>query len=233
MVNYLAKFLPRSSKLTEPLRRLEEKEVEWCCLEQHRKVFDTVKHYLAEASDLKYYDMSEEVTIECDPSETGLGAVQKGQPIAFASRGLTDTETRYAQIKKELLAIVWSTNKFNQYILGRDVVHVETDHKSLIAVFSKPIHRSPKRLQRMLMALQSYYLDVQYKKGKLMWILDAMSRAYRNITESPRQQPLLCSLEETNHAESVSITPHRITEFRRETANDTVMQSLIISVKNV
>lgn len=66
-----------------------------------------------------------------------------------------------------------------------------------------------------------------------MWILDAMSRAYRNITESPRQQPLLCSLEETNHAESVCITPYRLTEFRRETANDTVMQSLIISVKNV
>ena len=98
----------------------------------HQKAFTTVKEYLAKAPVLKYYDVNEEVTIQCDASETGLGAVlmQKGQPIAFASRALTDTETRYAQIEKELLAIVWSTDKFNQYILGREVVHIESDHET-------------------------------------------------------------------------------------------------------
>ncbi|KAL9965900.1 hypothetical protein ACROYT_G029758 [Oculina patagonica] len=96
MVNYLAKFLPLLSDMTEPLRRLDDKEVEWCWLEQHQKAFTTIKQYLADAPVLKYYDVNEEeVTIQCDASETGLGAVlmQKGQPIAFASRALTDTET--------------------------------------------------------------------------------------------------------------------------------------------
>ena len=166
MVNYLAKFLPLLSDMTELLQRLEDKAVDWCWLAQHQKAFTTVKEYLAKVPVLKYYDVNEEVTIQCDASETGLGAVlmQKGQPIAFASRALTDTETRYAQIEKELLAIVWSTDKFNQYILGREVVHIESDHEPLKAVFTKPIHKSPKRLQRMLMALQNYSLDVQYKK---------------------------------------------------------------------
>ena len=86
MVNYLSKFMPHLSEMTEPLRRLEDKDAEWQWLKQ------------------------EEVTIQCDASETGLGAVlmQNDQPICYASRALTDTETRYAQIENELLAIVWS-----------------------------------------------------------------------------------------------------------------------------
>ena len=73
-------------------------------------MFNTVKKYLTESPVLKYYNVNEEVTSQCDASETGLGAVlrQKGQPVCYASRALTDIETRYAQIEKEVLAIVWS-----------------------------------------------------------------------------------------------------------------------------
>ena len=186
MVNYLAKFLPLLSDMTQPLRDLDDKDVEWCWLEQHEQAFRTVKEYLIKAPVLAYYDITKEVTIQCDASETGLGAVllQNDQPIAYASRALTDTETRYAQIEKELLAIVWATNKFDQYILGRDIVHIESDHQPLKAIFAKPIHKSPKRLQRVLMALQNYTLDIQYKKGSLMWISDTLSRAYRSTTKA-------------------------------------------------
>ena len=41
MVNYLVKFLPLLSDMTEPLRRLQDKETEWCWLEQHRLVVPT------------------------------------------------------------------------------------------------------------------------------------------------------------------------------------------------
>lgn len=66
-----------------------------------------------------------------------------------------------------------------------------------------------------------------------MWISDALSRAYRNTTESAQHDnSLVCSLEEIDHAEDISIAPHRLAEFRRETANDTVMQGLITSIKS-
>ena len=55
--------------------------------------------------------------LQCDASHTGLGAtlLQNAQPVADASCSLTDTEPNYAQIEKELLAIVFGAEKLNQY----------------------------------------------------------------------------------------------------------------------
>ena len=66
----------------------------------------------------------------CDASKSGLGAalIQLGQPVAFASRALTPAETRYAQIEKELLAIVYACEKFDVYVYGRTEVTIQSDH---------------------------------------------------------------------------------------------------------
>ena len=82
---------------------------------------------------LRYYNLDEEVTLQCDASQTGLGAalLQKGQPVAYASRALTPAETRYAQIEKELLSIVFACDRFHTYVYGRKEVNIETDHKPL------------------------------------------------------------------------------------------------------
>ena len=234
MVNYLAKFMPLLSDMTQPLRKLEDKEVEWCLLKQHKKAFETVKEYLVKAPVLAYYNVNKDVTIQCDASETGLGAVllQDDPPIAYASRALTETETRYAQIEKELLAIVWAANKFDQYIFGRKIVHIESDHQPLKAVFAKPIHKSPKRLQRMLMVLQKYTLEIQYKKGALMWIADTLSRAYRNTTECAQHDTSeVRALEEIDHSDGVSIAPNRLEQFKQSTAADPVRQDVITAIK--
>ena len=91
--------------------------------------------------------MTEEVTIQCDASEVGLGAtlLQKGQPVAFASRALSQTEQRYAQIEKECLAIVFACEHFDQYIFGRDYITVQSDHKPLESIFKKSLLSAPKR----------------------------------------------------------------------------------------
>ena len=56
--------------------------------------------------------------------------MQNGHPIAYASRALTETETRYMQIEKEMFAIVFSVEKINDYTFGRKTI-VHTDHKPL------------------------------------------------------------------------------------------------------
>lgn len=59
-----------------------------------------------------YYDVSKPETVQCNVSQSGLGAalLQDGQPICYASFSFTDMEMRYQQIEKEMLAIVWSCN---------------------------------------------------------------------------------------------------------------------------
>ena len=80
---------------------------------------------------LKYYEPEKDLVIQCDASEGGLGAalLQDGRPLAYASRALTAADRNYAQIEKELLAIVFSTERFHQYTYGRSVI-VESDHSS-------------------------------------------------------------------------------------------------------
>lgn len=87
MVNYLSQFMPHLSEMTEPLRRLEDNDVEWQWMTQHSITFNTVEKYLTESPVFKYYNVNEEVTIQRDVSETGLGAalMQKGQSVCYAS----------------------------------------------------------------------------------------------------------------------------------------------------
>ena len=94
------------------------------------------------------------------------------------SRALTSAETRYAQIEKELLAIVFACKRFNAYLYGRDEVTVETEHKPLVSIVLKPLNLAPQRLQRMLLRLQKYNLVLKYKKGKDMFLADTLSRAF-------------------------------------------------------
>ena len=107
MVQYLRKFLPNRAELTKPLRDLTQKEVKWTWGPPQASAFTAVKAAVSRTPVLRYYNLSEEVTLQSDASQNGLGAalLQNGQPIAYASRALTSAETRYAQIEKEPLAI--------------------------------------------------------------------------------------------------------------------------------
>ena len=85
----------------------------------------------------------------------GACIIQDGQPIAFASKSLTDRETHYANIKREHLAIVFGCEKFLTYLYGRTFV-IESDHKPLEMISMKNLIAAPVRLQRMLLRLQQY-----------------------------------------------------------------------------
>ncbi|MCG8627028.1 MAG: Ty3/Gypsy family RNase HI domain-containing protein [Proteobacteria bacterium] len=141
--------------------------------------FQKIKDLIAKTASqpLRYYDRTKPVTVQADASQRGLGAclVQEGQPIAFASKSLTDTETRYANIERELLAIVFACQRFNTYVLGRQFM-VESDHKPLEMIHLKSLASAPPRLQRMLLQLQRYDMTIRYKPGKDMLLADALSR---------------------------------------------------------
>ena len=130
---------------------------------------------------LRYYDRNLPVTVQADASLRGLGAclIQqhkgKDQPIAFASKSLTDAETRYANIERELLAIVFACQRFSTYLLGRSFI-AESDHKPLEMIAMKNLANVPPRLQRILLELQRYDVTIKYRPGKEMQLADALSR---------------------------------------------------------
>ena len=111
---------------------------------------------------LRYYDRMKLVVVQANASQRGLGAclLQEGQPIAFASKSLTDTETRYANIERKLLAIVFACQRFNIYVLGRPFT-VESDHKPLEMIHQKSLASVPSRLQKMLLQLQGYDVTIR------------------------------------------------------------------------
>ena len=104
--------------------------------------------------------------------------MQKGKPVAYASRPMTSAEQNYAQIEKEMLAICFATSNFHQYVYGKPSVSVQTDHKPLESILKKPLCKAPPRLQRLMLRLQPYDLDVHYVPGKYMYLADTLSRAY-------------------------------------------------------
>ena len=119
----------------QPLRQLTRKDVNFHWGSAQQAAFSHIKKLVTSAPVLTYYSVDKDLAIQCDSSEKGLGAalLQEDKPIAYASRALSNTEQRYAQIEKEMLAIVFSLQKFHQYTFGRKVVvhsdvHQEVSH---------------------------------------------------------------------------------------------------------
>jgi len=106
MVNYLAKFTPNLTETTAPMRSLLKKDLEFVWDCAQQTAFDKMKLLITSEGTLAYHDVKKEVTLEVD-----------------------------AQIEKEMYAIVFGTERFHQYIYGRNVA-VNTDHKPLEAILS-------------------------------------------------------------------------------------------------
>ena len=101
----------------------------------------------------------------------------------YASCALSCAETRYVQIEKELLAVVFSFTKFHQYVYSKDVI-VESDHRPLEAIMKKALAAAPSRLQQMLLHLQKYShtFTLHYKPGKWKVLADTLSRYDQCVT---------------------------------------------------
>ena len=231
MVTYLAKFIPRLSTVSAPLRMLLEQNNEWMWQHEQEKCFQTLKNILTSEPVLKFYDPKRNTRISADASQHGLGAVllqlheETWQPVAYASRALTSAEVNYAQIEKELLASTYACERFHQYVYGQ-AVEVETDHKPLVAIMSKPLTDCPMRIQRMLIRLQKYDVKMMYTPGKYMYAADALSRA---VDKHERQDSEKCTDIQAYVdmiMTSLPVSSERTEQIRKETAKDETMKEL-------
>ena len=185
LVNFYGKFLPHLSTVLSPLNNLLRKNVVFRWGEQQNQAFKKVKEMLLSADLLVHYNQDMDVTLSCDASAVGLGAVLahklsdgSERPIAYASRSLNKAERNYSNIEREALAVSFGVKKFRDYLFGRHF-WIYSDHKPLMSLFNEhkviPTEVSP-RIQRWAMQLSSYTYTMCYKAGSTMTHADALSR---------------------------------------------------------
>ena len=217
-VNYLDKFIEHKADIQEPISQLTQKDAAFVWEKPQQEAFNHLKSVITSAPALAYFDNTKETVLNVDASIKGLGAVimQDGKPVAFGSKTLTSCERRYANIERELLAIVWGAQKFHTYVYGRRVI-VETDHKPLESIFRKPLNDAPPRLQRMLLKLTKYDLDVRYVPGKQQVISDCLSRAPISDT-APATEPE--DVIGINLIEDLGFESSTLKRFKETSSND-------------
>lgn len=142
-----------------------------------------MKEEITKSTVLTHYDPKARTKMSTDASSFGLGSVllqfknDTWKPVAFASRSLTEKEKWYVQIEKETFAVMWSCEKFKDYILGK-IVEIETDHKPLIPLLnSKRLDGLPPRVLQLRLRLDKFDFDIQHVPGKLLYVADTLSRA--------------------------------------------------------
>ena len=67
-------FLTPTCKVATPLCQLTEHSAIFTWQSQQEEAFPSLKKMITMSPVLKFYDVTEEVTIQCDASEKGLGA---------------------------------------------------------------------------------------------------------------------------------------------------------------
>ena len=140
----------------------------------------------------------------------------EGKPIAYGSRALSDTEKNYAQIEKEMLAVVYCLEKYHHYIYGREVI-VYTDRKPLVNIKQKSLAKAPKRLQSMLLRIQDYNYKLLYMPGKSIPVADTLSRAPVDKSEN---------VHAMSNSATLPLKEERFEEIRRETEKDNILCNL-------
>ena len=148
------------------------------------------------------------------------------QPIAFATKSLSEAETRYSNIEKELLGVVWVIEHFNHYTFA-NTVHVISDHKALQPLFNgKMLVTCSPRTARLLLKIIDKDIKFYYQNGPSMHISDALSGLSDHNTERGNTEEikgLNIQICEVSPVQS-NLT---INQIQAETANDPDMQQLI------
>lgn len=125
LLSYYGKFLPNLSSTLHPLYQLDQKDQPWEWGPSQQRAFDKSKSLLTANSFLTHFDPSLKLTLACDASSYGLGAVlaQKmadstEHPIGYVSRTLSKAERNYSQLEKEGLTCIFGIKKFHDYLFG-------------------------------------------------------------------------------------------------------------------
>lgn len=210
LVGYYRRFIKDFAKITQPLTSCLKKRNKIIIDQKYVDAFNKCKELLTHAPLLQYPDFNEKFILTTDASNVALGAVLSqgkigsDKPIAYASRTLSDTESRYSTIERELLAIIWATKHFRPYLYGKKF-YIYTDHRPLAWLNSLKDPNS--KLTRWRLRLQDFDFEIIYKNGKQNTNADALSRIKLNaLNDDQDGQSMVVNVDRKENSNSSTVT---------------------------
>ncbi|KAL1447951.1 hypothetical protein WDU94_000597 [Cyamophila willieti] len=228
-----------SSTITAPIRKLLSSNSKFFWSTECEAAFIKLKNLIASDQTLVPYDPQLPVTVACDASPVGIGAVMSHiidgveKPIAFVSRSLSPAEVNYSQIDREALAIVFALDKFHIYLYGRKFTLL-TDNKPLSRIFDQNSNlpaMTASRLLRYASYLSSFNYEVKLRKSEENSNADYLSRQplknsnYQSLID---QEVSDCNEITLNYISTSGITWSEIAEH---TAKDPDLMELLHDLK--
>ncbi|XP_021717906.1 uncharacterized protein LOC110685687 [Chenopodium quinoa] len=174
LTGYYRKFFKSYAIICKPLtEKLKKNGFAWS--NQAQKAFEDLKSALVSAPVLAIPNFEKQFILETDASKTRIGAVlmQEGNPLAYINRSLGPKWQKLSVYDKELLAIVFAIQKWEQYLVGAHFI-IKTDQKSLKWLLQQKI--STPFQQFWLSKSMVFDYEIQYKCGKENVATDAFSR---------------------------------------------------------
>lgn len=239
---YYRKFVKDYSKIAKPLtdllhgehlkkskrkgiKRKISAKVPWSWGTPQQEAFNTIRQKLMSPPILAFPDYSRPFILHTDASMSGLGAVLyqetdgREQVIAYASRGLSKSESRYPVHKLEFLALKWSIcSKFHDYLYGNTFV-VYTDNNPMTYVLDKA--KLDATSHRWVSTLSVYNFSIKYRPGKSNTDADILSRLHQEADQKTDQEA----------EKEVTVTPEEVRAMCHSHYTNPVIQAICMSEK--
>ena len=189
--NYVQQFIPhfstKASALTNMLKGQEDKKKKFVWTHDHQFAFDSLREALIKSMGLVIPDLNGQFVIESDASGEGVGAVlfqfvdDRLTPIWFSSKKFNQAERNYSPRDREALAIIFALAKFSTYVKLKPFV-LYSDHESLAKFKDQAVLKG--RDWRYAEQISGYVFEQRYRKGDMMVMPDALSRAFATYHEA-------------------------------------------------
>lgn len=200
LASFFRRFIPGFSIIAKPLTNLLKKDAVWIWSAEQENAFRSLQQKLVQKPTLALYCPQAETELHTDACKLGVGGIllqrdENGmfRPVAYFSRQTTPEEQNYCSYDLETLAVVAALQKFRVYLIGVPF-KIVTDCNSLRATFQK--RDMIPRVARWWEQMQEFDFGIEYRAGKSMAHVDALSR--NPISKIPQNAHNILIVSENN-----------------------------------
>ena len=244
LANYYRRFVNKFSHIAAPLTELLGKD-KWqpdSWGPPQEEAFTKLKEALVTAPVLQAPDFSQPFKVTTDASDYAIGAVlsqvsgRSDAPVAFESKKLSPTESRYTVHEKELLSVVHALREWRHYLQGQPFT-VFTDNWAVKHIQTQP-HLN-RRQARWMETLQEYDFVIEHKPGSTNHVADALSRradhktseSATSDTELTEAVILAAMTEALGSQTTIRPTTDAVCGVRELAPSDSVYQEILEAVR--